>query len=35
MIHEASGLNDNIRDIRGRFAEHGYVALGVDLFRAR
>lgn len=35
VIHEASGLNDNIRDICGRFAEHGYVALGVDLFRAR
>jgi carboxymethylenebutenolidase len=32
VIHEAYGLNDNIRDIAGRFASEGYVALAVDLF---
>ena len=32
VVHEAFGLNDNIRDICRRFAEEGYVALGVDLF---
>ena len=32
VIHEASGLNDNIRDICRRFAAEGYAALGVDLF---
>ncbi len=35
VIHEASGLNDNIRDICRRFAERGYAALGVDLFGGR
>ena len=35
VIHEASGLNDNIRDVCRRFAEHGYAALGVDLFGER
>ncbi|HEY8814049.1 MAG TPA: dienelactone hydrolase family protein [Candidatus Dormibacteraeota bacterium] len=35
VIHEAYGLNDNIKDITGRFAEHGYAALAVDLFRGR
>jgi carboxymethylenebutenolidase len=35
VIHEASGLNDNIRDICGRFAQEGYAALGVDLFEGR
>ena len=35
VIHEASGLNDNIRDICGRFAGEGYAALGVDLFEGR
>jgi carboxymethylenebutenolidase len=35
VIHEASGLNDNIRDICRRFAERGYAALGVDLFGRR
>ena len=35
VVHEASGLNDNIRDICGRFAEEGYVAMGVDLFGGR
>jgi carboxymethylenebutenolidase len=35
VIHEASGLNDNIRDICRRFAGEGYAALGVDLFDGR
>ena len=35
VIHEAFGLNDNIRDIRGRFSREGYAALGVDLFEGR
>ncbi len=35
MIHEAYGLNDNIKDIARRFAEAGYVALAVDLFGDR
>lgn len=35
VIHEASGLNENIRDVCRRFAEQGYVALGVDLFGDR
>lgn len=35
VIHEASGLNDHIRDVCRRFAEHGYAALGVDLFGGR
>jgi carboxymethylenebutenolidase len=32
VIHEVLGLNDNIREITGRFARAGYVALAVDLF---
>jgi carboxymethylenebutenolidase len=35
VIHEASGLNDHIRDVCRRFAERGYAALGVDLFGGR
>lgn len=35
VVHEASGLNDNIRDICRRFASEGYAALGVDLFEGR
>src|SRR6202049_806524 len=35
IIHEAYGLNDNIKDIAGRFAEQGYAALAVDLFSDR
>ncbi len=35
VIHEAYGLNDNIRDIAGRFAAEGYAALAVDLFTGR
>lgn len=32
IIHEILGLNDNIRDIAGRFAREGYAGLAVDLF---
>jgi carboxymethylenebutenolidase len=35
VIHEAYGLNDNIKDITRRFAGEGYVALAVDLFTDR
>ena len=35
VIHEAYGLNDNIKDITRRFGEAGYVALAVDLFTDR
>jgi carboxymethylenebutenolidase len=32
VIHEIFGLNDNIREIAGRFAAEGYASLAVDLF---
>src|SRR5215469_266424 len=32
VIHEAYGLNENIKDIARRFAREGYAALAVDLF---
>jgi carboxymethylenebutenolidase len=35
VIHEAYGLNENIRDITRRFAGEGYIAFGVDLFAGR
>jgi carboxymethylenebutenolidase len=35
VIHEIYGLNANIKQIARRFAEHGYVALAVDLFAGR
>jgi carboxymethylenebutenolidase len=35
VIHEAYGLNDNIRDVTRRFAAAGYAALAVDLFAGR
>jgi carboxymethylenebutenolidase len=35
VVHEAFGLNDNIRSICQRFAAEGYAALGVDLFAGR
>jgi carboxymethylenebutenolidase len=35
VIHEAFGLNDNIREICRRFADEGYAALGVDLSEGR
>lgn len=35
VIHEAFGLNENIKGIARRFAGEGYVAFGVDLFAGR
>jgi len=35
VVHEAFGLNDNIRGICRRFAAERYAALGVDLFEGR
>jgi carboxymethylenebutenolidase len=32
VIHEAMGLNEHVRDVTNRFANLGYVALGVDLY---
>jgi carboxymethylenebutenolidase len=32
VIHEAGGLNEHIRDVARRFANQGYVTLGVDLY---
>ncbi len=32
VLHELFGLNDDIRRITRRFAEHGYVALAPDLY---
>jgi carboxymethylenebutenolidase len=32
VIHEAGGLGEHIRDVTDRFANIGYVALGVDLY---
>jgi carboxymethylenebutenolidase len=35
MIHEAYGLNDNIRDLARRYAAEGYAVHAVDLFAGR
>ncbi len=35
VIHEAFGLNDNIREIARRLANEGFAALAVDLFAGR
>ncbi len=35
VIHEAYGLNENIKDISRRFADQGYAVLAVDLFTGR
>ncbi len=32
VIHEANGLNDNIKEIARRLTQEGYAALAVDLF---
>jgi carboxymethylenebutenolidase len=32
VIHEAGGLGEHIRDVTDRFANIGYVSLGVDLY---
>ena len=33
VIHEAGGLGEHIRDVCNRFANIGYVTLGVDLYK--
>jgi carboxymethylenebutenolidase len=35
VIHEAFGLNQNMKDIAHHFVEQGYAALAVDLFGSR
>jgi carboxymethylenebutenolidase len=35
VIHEAFGLNQNIREVATRFAGQGYAAFAVDLFAGR
>lgn len=35
VIHEAFGLNDDIKSIAERFAKEGYAVLAVDLFAGR
>jgi len=35
MIHEAYGLNDNIRGLARRYASEGYAVYAVDLFAGR
>ena len=35
VIHEAYGLNENIKEVTCRFANSGYMALAVDLFSGR
>jgi carboxymethylenebutenolidase len=32
ILHEAYGLNDDVRRVAGRFADEGYVCLAPDLF---
>lgn len=34
VVHDVFGLNDHMRDVARRLAEHGYAALAVDLVRA-
>ncbi len=35
VIHEAYGVNDNIREITRRLADEGYIAFAADLFAGR
>lgn len=35
VIHEAYGLNQNIREVSARLADLGYAALAVDLLKGR
>lgn len=35
VIHEWWGLNDHIKDIAGRYADEGFVAIAPDLYRGK
>jgi len=35
LIHEWWGLNDHIKDIAGRYADEGFVAVAPDLYRGK
>src|SRR5262245_49801916 len=35
IIHEWWGLNPHIEDIAGRFAEEGFIAVAVDLYKGK
>jgi carboxymethylenebutenolidase len=35
LIQEYWGLNDNIKNIAGRYAEEGYIAIAPDLYRGK
>lgn len=35
VIHEWWGLNDNIKDIAGRYADEGFIAIAPDLYRGK
>jgi carboxymethylenebutenolidase len=35
IIHEYWGLNDNIKDIAGRYADAGFIAIAPDLYRGK
>ncbi len=35
IIHEYWGLNDNIKDIAGRYAAEGFTAIAPDLYRGK
>ncbi|MEO6051006.1 MAG: dienelactone hydrolase family protein [Pyrinomonadaceae bacterium] len=35
IIHEWWGLNDHIKDIAGRYADEGFVAIAPDLYRGK
>ena len=35
LIHEWWGLNDHIKDIAGRYAESGFIAIAPDLYRGK
>jgi carboxymethylenebutenolidase len=35
LIHEWWGINDHVRDLIGRYAKEGYIAIAPDLFRGK
>ena len=35
IIHEYWGLNDHIKDIAGRYADEGFIAIAPDLYRGK